>query len=61
MEATVSFLIIDTLALVLRVISRIHTRNTTTTGQFIRTDDWWILAAYLMYASHCIVIVCGEY
>lgn len=60
LEATVSFLIIDTIALILRVISRIETRNTTTTGKTIRTDDWWILAAYLIYVSHCIVIICGE-
>ncbi|KAI9645770.1 hypothetical protein NHQ30_005203 [Ciborinia camelliae] len=58
LEATISFLVIDTIALVLRLISRIHTRKTTTTKQFIRTDDWWILAAYLMYASQCIVIIC---
>ncbi|KAF7949024.1 hypothetical protein EAE96_008200 [Botrytis aclada] len=58
MEATVSFLVIDTIALILRVISRIQTKGTTTTGQFIRYDDWWILAAYLMYASHCILIIC---
>ncbi|KAF7937385.1 uncharacterized protein EAE98_001699 [Botrytis deweyae] len=58
MEATVSFLIIDTIALILRVISRIQTKGTTTTGRFIRYDDWWILAAYLMFASHCIVIIC---
>lgn len=61
LEATISFLIIDTIALILRVISRIQTKSTTTTGQFIRYDDWWILAAYLMFASHCILIVCGEY
>ncbi|KAF7879565.1 hypothetical protein EAF04_000760 [Stromatinia cepivora] len=58
LESTISFLIIDTIALVLRVISRIQTKNTTTTGQFIRYDDWWILAAYLTYASHCILIIC---
>ncbi|KAF5873629.1 uncharacterized protein Bfra_005093 [Botrytis fragariae] len=49
MEATVSFLIIDTIALILRVISRIQTKGTTTTGRFIRYDDWWILAAYLIH------------
>lgn len=58
LESIIAFLIIDTIALILRVISRIQTKNTTTTGRFIRYDDWWILAAYLTYASHCMLIIC---
>ncbi|KAA8567584.1 hypothetical protein MFRU_010g02820 [Monilinia fructicola] len=54
----ISFLVIDTIALILRAVSRIQTRSTTITGRLIRIDDWWILAAYLMYASHCVLIIC---
>ncbi|APA10203.1 hypothetical protein sscle_06g049730 [Sclerotinia sclerotiorum 1980 UF-70] len=40
------------------IVTIVSTKNTTTTGRFIRYDDWWILAAYLTYASHCMLIIC---
>ncbi|PQE13018.1 integral membrane protein [Rutstroemia sp. NJR-2017a BBW] len=52
--ATVSFLIIDSTILLLRLISKRKTQ----TG--VHLDDWFIVAAYLVFAAQSSVIIYGE-
>jgi hypothetical protein len=52
--ATVSFLIIDSMILLLRLVSKQKTQ----TG--VHLDDWFIIAAYLVFAAQSSVIIYGE-
>ncbi|KAM3068727.1 hypothetical protein ACMFMG_010904 [Clarireedia jacksonii] len=49
--ATVSFLIIDSMILFLRLVSKRKTQSG------VHLDDWFILAAYLVFAAQSSVII----
>jgi hypothetical protein len=52
--ATVSFLVIDSMTLLLRLVSKRKTQSG------VHLDDWFIFVAYLVFAAQSSVIIYGE-